>query len=218
MAGKQYNRGFEPKVINVRCPSCGKVGAFHGVHNVIDSAFFEEQQRGNQVVGVPFIYGLRICPNLECGEPLFVVLGENYVVKTVFPNERLDFEPTGIPSKILATFEEALSCHSVSSFRAAAIMVRRTLEEICADRGAVGDNLKQRVAALGAKIVVPKELLEAADELRLLGNDAAHLEAQIYDDVGREEVEAAIELAKEMLKAVYQLSGLVNRLKALKKN
>jgi len=95
--------------------------------------------------------------------------------------------------------------------------VRRTLEEICADRSATGPNLKARLQSLGSVIVVPKELLEAADELRLLGNDAAHLEAQIYDDIGKEEIEAAIALSKEILKAVYQLSSLVEQLRKLKK-
>jgi len=117
----------------------------------------------------------------------------------------------------LRSFEEAITNHANQCFRSAAIMVRRTLEEICADRNAPGANLKARLASLGSAIVVPKELLEAADELRLLGNDAAHLEAQIYDDVGKEEVDVAIDLCKELLKAVYQLSSLVQRLRQLKK-
>lgn len=64
---------------------------------------------------------------------------------------------------------------------------------------------------------MPPELLAAADELRLLGNDAAHIEAKAYDAIGPEESELAIELAKELLKAVYQYSSLVSRLQALKK-
>ena len=60
-------------------------------------------------------------------------------------------------------------------------------------------------------------MLEAADELRLLGNDAAHIEAKIYDGIGRAEASLAIELAKELLKAVYQYANLVAKLKALRK-
>ncbi len=55
------------------------------------------------------------------------------------------------------------------------------------------------------------------DELRLLGNDAAHIEAKTYDAIGKEETEVALTLTKEILKGVYQLDELVNRLKALKK-
>jgi len=95
-------------------------------------------------------------------------------------------------------------------------MVRRTLEEVCGDQSAKGKDLKERIAALGEKIIVPRELLEAANELRLLGNDAAHLEAKVYDDVGKVELDLAIELTKEILKAVYQLADLLERLKSLK--
>jgi hypothetical protein len=34
-------------------------------------------------------------------------------------------------------------------------------------------------------IVVPVDLLEAADHLRLLGNDAAHVKATTYDNIGQ---------------------------------
>jgi len=96
-------------------------------------------------------------------------------------------------------------------------MVRRTLEELCADKKAEGKNLQERISALSSTILVPAELLQAAQDIRLLGNDAAHLEARVYDEIGEEEVEVAIELTKELLKAVYQYGSLVDRLKALKK-
>jgi hypothetical protein len=78
-------------------------------------------------------------------------------------------------------------------------------------------NLKERIKALGTKVVLPTELLDGLDDLRLLGNDAAHIESNEYDKVGQEEVEIGIEFAKEVLKAVYQYSALLNRLRALKK-
>lgn len=43
------------------------------------------------------------------------------------------------------------------------------------------------------------------------------VESQEYSDVGQAEVEAGIAVAKEVLKAVFQYSTLVNQLKALKK-
>ena len=100
---------------------------------------------------------------------------------------------------------------------AAAIMVRKTLEELCRDRGAEGKNLKKRISALSSKVVLPDELLEGLDDLRLLGNDAAHVESRTYNDIGKEEVEIGVEFAKEVLKAVYQYSALLARLRGLKK-
>jgi len=96
-------------------------------------------------------------------------------------------------------------------------MIRKTLEELCADRGAKGKDLKDRIRALGSTIMIPPELLQGADELRLLGNDAAHIESKTYDDVGNDEVETGILFAKELLKAVYQYSALLARLQALRK-
>jgi hypothetical protein len=96
------------------------------------------------------------------------------------------------------------------------MMVRRLLEEICAENSASGQNLHNRLAALKSLVVLPQPLFEAMNELKALGNDAAHVEAKAYDNIGREEAEDSIELAKEILKALYQLKGLVARLPARK--
>jgi hypothetical protein len=80
-----------------------------------------------------------------------------------------------------------------------------------------GADLKKRISALAEIAILPRELLDAADELRLLGNDAAHVEAKAYDAIGEGEARIAIELAKELLKAVYQYANFVAKLKGLKK-
>ena len=96
------------------------------------------------------------------------------------------------------------------------IMVRRTLEDLCADKNAKGKDLKERIAALSSSVVLPPGLLSGIDNLRLLGNDAAHVEARVYGSVGKPEVELAIDVAREVLKAVYQFDSLVARLEQLK--
>lgn len=210
------SQNVQPPVANLRCPHCRRNGAFAGILNVLD-ALIGVPMKGPQ--GQSMVrhcnMGVRVCPNTECRGLVFVIIDQGKI--TSFPAERLDFEPTGIPEKILTSFEEALTDHANECFKSSAIMVRRTLEEICADKGANGKDLKERLAALQSMIVVPKKLLEAADELRILGNDAAHLEAKVYDEVGKAEVEAATDLCKEILKAVYQLDSLLKRLKAFKK-
>ena len=82
-------------------------------------------------------------------------------------------------------------------------MIRKTLEEICQDRNAKGKNLNLRLQDLGDKILIPKELIEGMNDLRLLGNDAAHIEAKTFNEVGKEEIEISLEFTKEILKAVY---------------
>ncbi|WP_280940417.1 MULTISPECIES: DUF4145 domain-containing protein [unclassified Mesorhizobium] len=158
---------------------------------------------------------MRRCPNPACSSLVFVATSNNEVVS--YPPEVIDFDATNLPPDILSTLEESIKCHAAGCYRAAALMVRRTLEELCDDKKAAGKDLKGRLAALSSVAVVPSELLTAADELRILGNDAAHIEAKDYDAIGKEESELAIELAKELLKAVYQYTSLVARLTALKK-
>jgi hypothetical protein len=75
---------------------------------------------------------------------------------------------------------------------ASAIMVRKTLEELCRDRGAKGS-------------------------VRLLGNDAAHIKHQEFGQIGQEELDVAIEFTKDVLKAIFQYAELLGRLRSLGK-
>jgi hypothetical protein len=202
-------------VVNLRCPHCRHVGAFHGIPNCHDVSWAERvSSTGNQFV--PFAAGVRRCPNVECHSLVQVILQSGKLIES-FPPEVIDFDSTNLPPDILSSLEEAIKAHAAGCYRACALMVRRVLEELCDDKKATGSDLKKRLAALSTSVVVPKELLDAADELRLLGNDAAHISAKSYDAIGSEQASLAIELSKELLKAVYQYSSLVDRLKALKK-
>lgn len=96
------------------------------------------------------------------------------------------------------------------------MLIRKCLEQLCENKGALGDNLRARIKALESRVVLPVVLFSALDDLRLLGNDAAHVEAKSYDSISREEVEAGIAVTKEILKAVFQLDEIVERLRVLK--
>ncbi len=193
------------RLVRLRCPVCRQRGTF-------DATI----QNDLQVANSPTFAGLRRCPDPNCYALVFFVMNQGKVVES-FPAETIDFDATNIPAAIQGAFEEAIKCHAQACFVASAIMVRKTLEELCRDRNAAGPNLKERIKALGAKVVLPQELLDGLDDLRLLGNDAAHIESQEYAKIGQEEVEVGIEFTKEVLKAVYQLSSLLGRLRALKK-
>lgn len=194
----------------MRCPACRHAGTLEvlppGGQDAHDSS-----------AGEFFGVGYRRCPNPDCYSTVFVVYGTSGVLLSAYPAETIDFDATNLPPAVLASLEEAVKCHANDCPRAAAIMVRRTLEEMCHDRGAQGDTLKSRLEVLGETVVLPKELLEGLDNLRLLGNDAAHIEAATYEQVGEDEVELALDVAKEVLKGVYQYGDLVARLDALKK-
>ena len=161
--------------------------------------------------------GHRRCPNLECRAHVFVIVEDSNDVIASYPPERIDFDATNLPPEVQAALEEAITCHANACYKAAAMMARKTLEELCDKQEAKGDNLKDRIRNLGTKAVVPKELFDGLDDIRLLGNDAAHVVSKDYEDIGEEEVDIGILFTKEVLKAVYQYSALVAKLKSLKK-
>lgn len=194
-------------VVKIRCPVCRQRGTFEALANDLQFTTAEN---------APSVAGMRRCPDPNCHSLVFFVFVGGRLVEC-FPAETLDFDATNIPATVQGAFEEAIKCHAQSCFVASAIMVRKTMEELCRDRNATGGNLKERIRALGTKVVLPQELLDGLDDLRLLGNDAAHIESQEYTKVGKEEVEVGIEFAKEVLKAVYQYAALLGKLRALKK-
>jgi hypothetical protein len=196
---------FKPTIL---CPGCGHRGTFEklGIEDL--------------VINPDLLVGLRRCPNEWCHCLIQFVRNlkaTNNELIEVYPFLRIQFDRTGIPEEILSALEEAITCHANGCYVAAAIMIRKTLDLLCLKQGASGSNLKSRISSLRDRILIPDELLQAMDDLRLLGNDAAHIESQDYYQVGKEEVEIAVEFTKEILKAVYQYSALLNRLKSLKK-
>lgn len=198
--------GVSATKIATRCPHCGHYGTFESVINDL-------LDKGNDR-----ILGVRRCPNPECFGHLFYVYNtRTSTITLTYPSETIPFDKSGIPEKVLNAFDEAIICHSNSCFVASAIMIRKTLEEICADRSATGANLFKRLQDLGSKILIPKELIEGMQELRLLGNDAAHIEANTFSEVGKNEIEVSIEFTKEILKAVYQYEGLLGKIRGLKR-
>jgi len=205
-------------VPNLRCPHCMHMGSFTktvahdlAIHHIAKNPTGAGlADKGRSVVGI------RVCPNNTC-LGIVVVVTDNAGGVVALPSEVLDFDSTDIPPAIAASLEEAIKCHSSQCYKAAALMVRRVLEELCEDRGATGNNLKERIAALSTIVVIPQALLQAADHLRLLGNDAAHIEAKTYQTIGEPEVRISIDLTKELLKGAYQYKGLLGRLTALQR-
>lgn len=197
-------------IIKLRCPSCRQRGTF----DALQGHDLSVQMNGSYNT----ILGQRRCPDPNCHAHIFVAYdssSKNVIVS--YPTETIDFDSTDLPPSVIESFEEAIICHANQCYVASAIMVRKTLEELCKNRGATGNNLKKRLEDLRSRIVLPQELLDGLDDLRLLGNDAAHIESQEYDKVDQDEVELAIEITKEVLKAVYQYSTLIGKLQKLKK-
>lgn len=200
--------------ISLRCPRCGDRGSFEGVEvAVADAALTDVQSGASGAIRA----GSRRCPAADCRALVFFARDEATLDLVVtYPPEVLDFDATDLPAAVRDALEEAVKCHAAGCWKAAAMMVRKSIESMCDERQAEGPNLKERIKSLRSKVILPDDLFEAIDELRLLGNDAAHVAAREYDDVGREEVEVGLMMAKEILKAVYQYKSLVAKMRGLK--
>jgi hypothetical protein len=207
------------KSIALRCPHCRKNGSFQTPSNLNVYVYGK--------IGTSIMHGtpreasmtiessIRICPDTACNG-IVLVISNGRETLSVSPPELIDFSIDNLPARCAKTISEAIACHGVGAHRAAVMMVRRLLEEICDEDNAEGNNLHKRLEVLKSLIVLPDALFEAMFELKLIGNDAAHVEARSYDEIGREEAADAIEIAKEILKARYQLKGLLGRLQARK--
>jgi len=199
----QAGKGQQKSLVT-RCAECRHIGTLEQVGTDVE-------------VSQHYFAGLRACPNPGC-RALMTVRYTIYGDLLVTPSPVIPFDSQKIPHGVLRVFREAVQCHASKCYVASAIMVRRTLEEICSERGAVGKTLFKRIEDLGTRIVLPQELKDALHELRLLGNDAAHVEASTFAKVDEEEVLVAIEFTKEILKATYQYADLLQRMRNLKRN
>jgi hypothetical protein len=194
--------------IAIRCPHCGHFGTF--------------EQLISDDIGVSGTFplehtlGIRRCPNTRCKGQLFFILHNSSNTLTIFPPDVIPFDKENVPTNVLVAFEEAIICHSNQCYIASAIMIRKTLEEICLEKGVSGHNLLKKLKELSSKILIPNELILGMDDLRLLGNDAAHIEAQTFKEIGQKEIEVSIDFTKEILKAVYQYDSLLKKLRDLK--
>jgi Domain of unknown function (DUF4145) len=192
---------------SLECPVCSHKGSFATIK------FLSDGVRDGQ-----FREGIAIlqCPNINCRSLILAEI-ENKITKSTFPYKMVDFNSVDIPEKIVLTFNEALVCFSNQCYFAAGVMIRKTLEELCEIEGALGSSLHQRIEDLKTKITISNDLKESISELKLLGNDSAHLELKHFENIGEEELDIAIEIVKELLKSLYQQKALVERIRSFKK-
>lgn len=78
-----------------------------------------------------------------------------------------------IPIAIRETYLEAAGIRTKAP-HGYVTLIRKTLELICAEKGAIGRNLYEKLNDLANKGILPSNLSEIANLLRIFGNEAAH--------------------------------------------
>lgn len=197
------------------CPRCGNKVIFASLRSCYDLVRSHHNGRKD-------VLGQRVCPDNECMAHIFFIKiiepfgeGSIKIFPSKFPLKNLNVKK--LPKEIRETLEETLDCYNNSCYRASAIMIRRTLEAICSMHSAKGPNLHERIKNLKAKITISEQLYDAIMELKFLGNDAAHIESEHFEKIGEVEVETALVLLIEILRALYEHQNLLDKFKALKK-
>ena len=208
----------EPEVMSpsttfsTRCPHCKGMGNFEKQRDSFN--YFKQTKEGKPDF---FSADIGICPDKKCNGLVFAI-SDNSDVIIVHPSVPIEFDETKFPKELTRTLKEAITCHSSGCYRASAMMVRRLLEETCEILKVEGKYLKDRLENLRQKGILPGAYLDAMQELKTLGNDAAHIEARDYHTIDIAEAELSIRTAQQILDFLYSCEILVKKMRCSKAN
>ncbi|MEW2317060.1 DUF4145 domain-containing protein [Streptomyces bauhiniae] len=108
-----------------------------------------------------------------------------------------------IPEVLRREHFEARTCFKSKAYTATVVMVRRTLEGVCAQYGITKKPLYKAFEELEKLGLIEGRLLEWAQELRVLGNEGAHFTGKV---VTRQDASDAVALAEALLDYLYVFS------------
>jgi len=187
----------------INCPFCNLLVTFNR------TGAFDLLTDGNYFVG------LRSCPNPECHGIIFFIM-RNMDVLQIFPHGQIRFNAEKVPALISDSMREAIACYENGNYRASSFMIRKSVELLCKDKNVPGVNLFDRIESLKKIITLPEVLLNELKNLRILSNDAANVNAEVYDNITAEETVVGIEFTKKIIESVYQFDDLLLKLNKLK--
>ena len=128
--------------------------------------------------------------------------------KTEYPT--IARSPLGVPKEIYSAFESAVKTKGIDH-SICLLSLRRVLEMICKEKGAVGKNLEKKINDLIAKKVFPPMIEDACWIIRQMGNEAAHaddIKVYTYD------IEQGIGYVATIIDSLYSLPYRVEKMKA----
>jgi hypothetical protein len=105
-----------------------------------------------------------------------------------------------IPEELRWENEEARKCFKAASYTATVVMVRRTLEGVCADQGITQKPLVRALKEMRDRGLIEGRLFEWVEGLRVVGNEGAHFTG---NRVSREDASDALALSEAILDYLY---------------
>ncbi|WP_328533683.1 DUF4145 domain-containing protein [Micromonospora zamorensis] len=109
-----------------------------------------------------------------------------------------------MPQALREEHNEAKKCFDAKAYTAAAVMVGRTLEGVCAENGIKERALIASLRRMKEGNLIDERLYQWADELRVLRNEGAHYTGS---QVSREDAADALALSEAMLDYMYVLTA-----------
>lgn len=117
-----------------------------------------------------------------------------------------------VPQHIADTAQEAYDCRSFKAFRAAALLTRSVVEATAKHLGYTNGSLASKILKMHEDGRLRAHIKDAADEVRLFGNDMAH--GDFIDPVDPEEAQLMLTLMSEVLDEVFQSPARVVKAQA----
>lgn len=150
-------------------------------------------------------YELCECPN--CLQPVLLSMAEvgeedgvvEYSVPAMLYPARAAADPAW-PKKVSQRYTEAETCLRSGTFNAAAVMCRRTMEQVCLELGVNEKTLVKSLEKLRQLGAMDDRLLQWANSLRAVGNVGAHAGSE---DVSREDASDVLEFARALIDYVF---------------
>jgi len=212
-----------PKLFDI-CPCCNKEVAFLPYESIPDV-------QTDFGMCTQFDYeanykGIRQCSNPEC-EAIFSISFDfdiqscgghhddgEYIEqydKTIsnlqtLPEQDKCVYLESLPRNVASSFIEAQKCYHKGCYIASAIMIRKTLEEICEDYNIIiekNPNLEKKINAFLALEEISGKTGKEFDILREFGNDGTHSQLKWFDEISKQAVERALKVLQHALEIIY---------------
>lgn len=190
--------------VSIYCPHCGRHTSLEPTSRMVRHGYEEVTVPASWQQARDVYWWIGVCN--YCAEPVLV----KNLAETVYPQPLPAPTDPNVPDDIRKDLDEAKQCFSVSAWRASATMARRTMQAAAIDKGASGDKLADQVADLASKNKITADLMEWADVVRWVGNDAAHPGG---DEVNEEDAEDVLKLAEQFLHVLYVAPALAGELR-----
>ena len=205
--------------IDLFCPSCkvhveAKVIGQHVTQNVVLD-IGDPVDNHYKVIQFTFATCNRCETPMLASQDFYEVPGEISVPQTevlvVYPQE-LSMALKTVPETVARPYRDAFRSYQVKLYDPCVIMCRKCVEAVCNEHGESKGPLPHRLERLQKSGVIDKAIFGWANELRLAGNVAAHLDSN--SQISERDAKDALEFARALLLYVFELQ---NRLQAFRK-